>query len=1180
MPVDSNGLLLSDRFSLGGLFDQEKVLSTRRCCIVGEGGIGKTEFVRKNCGNDGMFKVFYAADVGDSDIIPRIKAVCASHARKISTIVIDGVDGSNPSFLSRFVDVMSWYKKMGFIVTATDCRVGEYLSEMLSGTICLTMAPLSRNDIHSIANNILGADNAEIFYNAVEQSNLLSICRTPIGVNVLCEYWRESKRLSPSRVELLRRFVADLCESNANGKISLHEKYSAARYRRCARVVAGAMLISGCNRIAVGSDVKNGEGTLVLSDVFSGEDMEVAAQLLRRAVFSPVQKGGYTFSHRLYFSLLASEWACEIADPSKVQPLFIDDNKRIAFPQNAEIAGIVALRNKGLFDKLLSIAPECLALYASEMPDAQKDRLFPAFVHAVGRDRRMFVREPIRLESFSSKNNSAWVARRVRHYSSLSDKELRVLLSAYRKFNLATESRTMIAIVLDGNLSIRIRIAAMPLIKSVDDSDSRNKLQNLLEPRMANEDIDELSFKSCLVSTLYRLGFQIERLLPGIVSIANIDSRNVYSRYLRELRAKFVSMLNSSRCGKHEVALIAGFASECLCAPGNNYHVRVMAIWAFQFAWMKARSCDAVPVLAEVYANLLLCEINPLKFYNRESSDDLYLTDNKLRADFETRRDVVATIVRDIKYDERVIALMVLNNSLLLPEDEVWVARRLDECEDLQIKCRWNVLLNAARKSTSRVERRVAISQKKDTGERLLLSVPPARANRFVDVVSEMIKGKCNELNFAIDIVIQDLTGRESSALSRICGMAAKYLRRALVGWKGSEDSALNIFCAIAVLQRFDGGDIVGGFSGKQLERIFDYMLENGAMLHQKYLSPIVEEFEKRFGVQTIDLLYRKWPQLKRQGRTSLVETMAKWIKRTTVEAFWQKSRAGKYAPDFSEAMTQALLGRELHPRCENMRIFASYIHSKCFDTRGRVKTGNGSLYFWYCYLQNNPQDAMERLSQIVRVKPDFAAAFFKIAESRLVFENLTLSRMTTIELEAAFDFISKQIQNCAVDRHNILSRMIALNEDEAFDAIERLSMQHPECMDWERWLSIVEMQRKVRAFKRAPRECVAEELRKYYSDTKEEDSMNTSRKWMKRLLWVALTTGVGTIVTIAINRILNENRDSSSNVHIDSKNDQSVHVDQSMQIDDSQKLDFKGAVFNGPVSIRTEKNVGASPSD
>jgi hypothetical protein len=64
----------------------------------------------------------------------------------------------------------------------------------------------------------------------------------------------------------------------------------------------------------------------------------------------------------------------------------------------------------------------------------------------------------------------------------------------------------------------------------------------------------------------------------------------------------------------------------------------------------------------------------------------------------------------------------------------------------------------------------------------------------------------------------------------------------------------------------------------------------------------------------------------------------------------------------------------------------------------------------------------------------------------------------------------------------------------------------------------------------------------------------------------------VGAIVTIAVNRILNENRDASSNILIDSKNDQSVHVDQSMQIDNSQKVDLKGAVFNGPVSIQTDK--------
>ena len=382
MPTDGNGLLLDRVFHNGVLLDQDKILSFQRCCIVGESGIGKTEFIRSNCGNNDNFKVFYASDIRTIDVISRIRKLCASQLRKSLTVVLDGIDGSAVGLLAEFVEVMNEFKKIGFIVSATDCSVSEYLRETAFGVVPVTMAPLRQEDVRAISEEWLGHGESDVFCKMVEKENLWSLCRTPLGVNVLCGYWKEKRRLTSSRVKLLKRFVADLCENNSSGRIVGNSKYASARYYGCAMTIAGAMLISGCRIIASERGVNTGRDVLVIVDVFDGEDVFVALELLKRAIFAPVAGRQYSFSHRTFFSVLAAEWVSHNTDVNELLPVFIGGKKRVVFPQNAEVAGLVALESKLMFSEMLSSGPEYLALYVSEMTDRQKNMLLPALVGA------------------------------------------------------------------------------------------------------------------------------------------------------------------------------------------------------------------------------------------------------------------------------------------------------------------------------------------------------------------------------------------------------------------------------------------------------------------------------------------------------------------------------------------------------------------------------------------------------------------------------------------------------------------------------------------------------------------------------------------------------------------------------------------------------------------------------
>ena len=933
MPTDRDGLLIARAFRNGAVLDQEKVLSFRRCCIVGESGIGKTEFIRGNCGNNGNFKVFYASDIRSVDVISRIRKICASRSRKSLTVVLDGIDGSVVGLLSEFVEVMNEYKKIGFIVSATDCSISEYLRKTASGVMQVTMAPLTQEDVRAISEERLGCDECDVFCKMVEKENLGSICRTPLGVNVLCGYWKEKRRLTSSRVELLKRFVADLCENNSNGRIAGNSKYASARYYGCAMTIAGAMLISGCRIIASERGVNTSRDVLTITDVFGGEDVYVAIELLKRAIFAPVAGGQYSFSHRTFFSVLAAEWVSRNTDINELLPVFIDEKRHVVFPQNAEVAGLVALGSKLMFSKMLSFGPEYLALYASEMTDSQKDLLLPSLLGAIGGNQRIFIQEPIRFENFCSRRNKTWVTKQIRHYRSLSENGLRALLLVYRKLNLATESKTMITIVLDAKVPIRVRIVAIPMINAVD-CVTRGRLLGLLSVRTAGSDIDELSFKARLVSALFRCGVRLEELLPGIVSMASIDSKGVYSRYLRDLRADFVAMLSSIRDGRSGILSLVNFSRECLGVAVNNYHVKVMAARAFQFAWMNARRHDAVTIVANAYADLLLEGVNPLKFYNRESENDQYLTESKLLADYATRRSVIETIVHNTKIDDSVVNAIACNKSQLTQEDEKWLEQQVSECNDLCIRNRWKTLFDSIRIKSSRAEHQrklpsAAIREGAEVFPALL-----KRIRSFPDIVEDIVGASSMNLSCAIESLHLYLSRRPEPIVLKVCDMAKKYLRHSIGSWRGSVGSA-DIFCALAVVLMFEGDDIVNAMSDKYLERLFAYMLDDGGLLHQRAFSSLISEYEKRFGAKIIDLLQERWSCLKKEGRTSIVNTIAGWVKRSTVEVFKQKLEAGRYDDDFSEAMIFALGDERIPSRCANMRVFAEYVKTHCFDDKG-----------------------------------------------------------------------------------------------------------------------------------------------------------------------------------------------------------------------------------------------------
>lgn len=1176
IPVDQYGLFSQALGRSKNLKDKGALLSYDRCCIIGESGIGKTEFVRGIIDTDPTIKLFPAVDYDGNTLVSAVRNACSSRKVKCSTIILDGIDELITP-LPQIAELINEYKHRHFLLTSTDCRSVEYIASLVPGFMRMTMAPLSISDVQKMAEARLGADSGMHFMEEVEAKNLLSTCRTPLGVKILCGYWAEKGRLHQSRCELIRRFVTDLCERNRNGKlISRNGDLSKEAFINASKI-AGAMLLTGGRRIVRERTSTDGM-CLALRDVFV-DDKILAAELLSRAVFKSSVDGGYSFAHKSYFNILAAEWVRNDVQEKKQSTLFIDDTNTFVYPQNSEVAGIVALGNTSLFCTLNKIAPECLAPYAADMQDSQKADVLPAFINKAGKKNSLCVYAPIRAADFLCKRNKAYICKMIKRYSSLSAKSLHIVLSVYRHFNLVSESETLATIALDRKVSFENRLRAMSAISEIPvcNVKLRERFLGALTVREYDDDEKELEFKACLVRTQIRIGFRIDDVLPGIESFSRIDTRQMMHRHIRMLRAEFPKVFDDAGITGTSACALLSFSLRCLASVDTNYYVRVMATFAFQFCVLRSMDFGLVESVAEVYVKLVSCGVDPLKTLNRESDKSVYLSKEKLLREEAIRRKLVTTIVtkEDICSNQS-LQLIFSRSPLLSAKDENWLIENQASASVENRKRRWRILHDQL--IEQRVKRESRLTSARRRRETALYSNAISKdllrnkSSNFQSVFDEIVGTVTHDINFQVERFHVILSRCESGVIDKICVLAKRYLRKSLGRWKGGSHSGYVLAAVLMLLRHEDG--FLRELSNDNLSCLAHFVMNDALLWHFSYFSPMMVEYGTRFGVRIVDDLYSKWKPERSEEQLGFIRTIGSYMSHTAVSTFRQRVTRKVYSDEFVDAMIRALLEISLRGQTIYLDMFTDYIASKVKDGKGNLIRGRS--FYLYCLLQTNPLTTVEKIQRQDEVDAYFSSDFVKELNGRPLFHQHALDKLDCRGLQVAYEFLVKIRESSEIDRRNILSRLISLDDDASYFAIVQLSGKFSGFEELERFHAVAEMQRCIRLFKCVPNVEVMDMMKSLMSNKDTPLWIKIKENPIEKLIWAVASSIVLAIVTFGVNKMLGHKTNapdmSEDSMDASLQVDQSSSVRQTQRIDNSQQINFNGATINAPITIKANR--------
>lgn len=1169
IPKDQNGLAKIDSFTQRSFADKRRLLSYSRVGIVGESGIGKTEFVRSIAEKAPHVKLIRVSDYSGGGFGEGLKSVCKSTKKKVEVVIVDGVDANLP-ILPELVKTMEDFSKLAFIITTTDYANLDYLASNVPGFKKFVMAPLRESDIQIIAEERLGGDEADRFFKVVKNS-YLPICRTPLGINLLCGYWRSRGALSTLKSQLLREFVFDLCVRNPNGKVPVSDSRSSAQYHDCAVKIAGAMFLTG-KRIVTRSGAGGSPSTcLAISDFLSDADVKVGAELLRYAIFSPDESGGYAFSHKTYFDFLAAEWLFRFVPRRDHMKFFVDGATRTLFPQNVDVAAVLALRQEKVYALLLKLRPEALMTYAEELTVKQKNALFERLF---SQSSKSSIRVPGVFShlgyldtAFSRKQVKFYLSK----YRSRDPKELEFLLVACRKFDLQAEIASLSEIVIDPNVGVDERIYALTLMPHDIDKLTLNNLVDLLGRSASPDVIAELDFKARLILRLDEWGASISNILAGLVSLSGLDARRTFVRTLHMLRVKFPQMLDRRNLSDDEFVELLQFSQACLTCEVCAHQLHVMGAAAFQHCWTSAVRRRKVEDLMRSYVQIVRSGENPLRFHNRQGDEGSCLSAAKLIADEETRHAMVDSIVGNPDWRDSDVTLIMVKTLLTGVNDACWLQLRHSSALDLNMQERWALL----RRKFERVQGSTGSSRlgrivRTPTRGLILkqaMATTKAKRNRFPLVVDKICSGEPSDSAIGIRQMFESLSGCDPDDFEQFVRIADKYLNASLRK-KDWSSEAPYVFCSLA-LTLGQNSAIVTGWTDDQLKCLVGAMLDRGWPGRLPEFSSVLVEQDCRLRLFFIDNIAEHWDAMDAYRRDLEVRTLAAKMSRTTVESFYRKLKKGCYRDEFAEAVVSALLNAGVDSQdLQNLKVVCGFIEEKVFEKGGGLLPA-GDLYY-YCLMQLAPIEMIKRIEQQESRSTGFSQELLGRFCDRPLFIKPALDRLGCSELATIYEFLKEKCPEHKSDMQNVCLSLLNLRDERANLLLEQFAQQNPDGVGWEKILNLVAERRAWEKFVPVPRAEIMDEMRRYSMPMKKTVlNVKILENPIQKLYWLVLAALVPILIKFAFDYFKGDEPAPNDSNSIQNVGNQ--RLDQSVHENKSENYDFRGATINGPVSIQRD---------
>ncbi|MEU9380025.1 hypothetical protein AB0D38_02995 [Streptomyces sp. NPDC048279] len=416
--MDSEPDPLDARLEFDGAVGLDELRDAPVVVVLGERGAGKSVALEQEYallgekGVQAMPFLHLGRDVFDlpSASTAFDQLLHQSHGQ-VRHVLLDGLDegmsdipGLDKVLLHRLRTMEPWQRE-GLRLRIT-CRTSRW-SEMLEvglrelwpqpgQVVLMTLAPLSRNDIHRAAEQ-RGLD-ASAFVEQITGRGLQALAQQPVTLHPLLEAQARGEKLPETVAEAYDQACRTLCTETWFQDFARRQTRPAVDHLlEVARWAAAALQFSRSPALTDGEPAAGEELHL---DSLSGPGVpglvpEPACQrhellhLTESALLTPVGRRRWVFAHRSYQEHLAAEYLHDrIAPAVRAQLLWTGSGPaRHVRPEHQEIAARLAVIDADLFEDLLAHEPVVLLLAdLPVLPDAQRQRVTQTLLDEVVRD--------------------------------------------------------------------------------------------------------------------------------------------------------------------------------------------------------------------------------------------------------------------------------------------------------------------------------------------------------------------------------------------------------------------------------------------------------------------------------------------------------------------------------------------------------------------------------------------------------------------------------------------------------------------------------------------------------------------------------------------------------------------------------------------------------------------------